>query len=600
MPNRDPAPVFVLRASALALALGAPGAWALGLGDLSSRSVLGENLVASVELRASSGEVPESACFSLRPGDDDSLPWLRQGDLILRRGSPPVLEIRSRRPLREPVLRIGILVGCGHDLRREYTLLPKPGEPAGELVVAPLLRIDTDNAAPEPVREPRPRLPRPRVSQEAAPERLAPARPSRPPRSTPLKDRLILSGGEGDGEPSLRLSTALSGPVADDPRREAERELLRLEFRALAALHEQAMSQLAAAEKLRKLESSLGELQQKAGQLAERIEARQAIPPPPAPTGLSTPSVGAVSAPLPQTPPAPRAKPVAVAPAADAAGEGVFWGLLLGAVAGLAGWLVWRQRSRRTAVAVADPLTIPEPLMDPPREDERDEPGGVDLAVEPAAMGMPFAVDLPLEEGEGSPAPAAAEPPRPRSLDSAFSISAASVHEHFEVNPVMELAEIMLSFGRVKGAAQALQEYIDQSPKEALQPWIKLLEVYRLANMREEFERVASSLNQNFNVAVLNWEGDARPLSIDFDLDAALPEAPRRPLSLEELPHVIEALVAAWNTPECGEYLQWLLRDNRGGQRSGFALPVVEEILFLVELRETRERLEREEASGQA
>jgi len=97
---------------------------------------------------------------------------------------------------------------------------------------------------------------------------------------------------------------------------------------------------------------------------------------------------------------------------------------------------------------------------------------------------------------------------------------------------------------------------------------------------------------------------ERRLVSLDFepafDLDAALPEAPRRPLSLEELPHVIEALVAAWNTPECGEYLQWLLRDNRGGQRSGFALPVVEEILFLVELRETRERLEREEASGQA
>ncbi len=602
MPNRDSLPAFVLRASALALTLGASGAWALGLGDLRTRSVLGENLVASVELRGSPAEVPESACFRLRPGDDDSLPWLRQAELTLRRGNPSLLEIRSHRPLREPVLRIGILVGCGHDLRREYTLLPTPGEPAEEPVVAPSLRIAAD-PAPEPVREPRPRPPRPRASQEAAPERLAPARPVRPPRSTPLKDRLILSGGDGEGEPSLRLSTSLSGPVAEDPRRDAERELLRLEFRALAALHEQALSQLAAAEKLRKLESSLGELQQKAGQLAERIEvgqAVQAVPPPLAPTGLSAPSAAALPAPLPQTPAAPQARPAAAAPVSAASGEGMFWGLLLGAAAGLAGWLVWRQRSRRMAVVAADPLTIPEPLMDPPREDERDEPGGVDLAVEPSAMGMPFAVDLPLEEVEASQAPtAAAEPPRPRSLDSAFSISAASVHEHFEVNPVMELAEIMLSFGRVKGAAQALQEYIDQSPKEALQPWIKLLEVYRLANMREEFERVATSLNQNFNVAVLNWEGDARPLSIDFDLDAALPDAPRRPLSLEELPHVVEALVAAWKTPQCGEYLQWLLRDNRGGQRSGFALPVVEEILFLVELRETRERLEKEEANGQ-
>ena len=51
----------------------------------------------------------------------------------------------------------------------------------------------------------------------------------------------------------------------------------------------------------------------------------------------------------------------------------------------------------------------------------------------------------------------------PSRLDSIMSVSAATVDEHFEANPVMELAEIMLSFGRVKGAAQALQEYIDSN-----------------------------------------------------------------------------------------------------------------------------------------
>jgi hypothetical protein len=34
--------------------------------------------------------------------------------------------------------------------------------------------------------------------------------------------------------------------------------------------------------------------------------------------------------------------------------------------------------------------------------------------------------------------------------DSVLSISATSLDEHFEANPVMELADIMLSFGRVK------------------------------------------------------------------------------------------------------------------------------------------------------
>ena len=87
-----------------------------------------------------------------------------------------------------------------------------------------------------------------------------------------------------------------------------------------------------------------------------------------------------------------------------------------------------------------------------------------------------------------------------------MSISAATVNEHFEANPVMELAEIMLSFGRVKGAAQALQEYIDTNPQEALKPWIRLMDVYRMAGMRHEFEKVARELNKNFNVEVQKWE----------------------------------------------------------------------------------------------
>ena len=87
-----------------------------------------------------------------------------------------------------------------------------------------------------------------------------------------------------------------------------------------------------------------------------------------------------------------------------------------------------------------------------------------------------------------------------------FSISNATVDEHFEANPVMELADIMLSFGRVKGAAQALQEFIDHNPQEALQPWIRLMDVYRMAGMRAEFEQVARNLNQHFNVEVQSWE----------------------------------------------------------------------------------------------
>ena len=50
--------------------------------------------------------------------------------------------------------------------------------------------------------------------------------------------------------------------------------------------------------------------------------------------------------------------------------------------------------------------------------------------------------------------------------------------------PVMELAEIMFSFGRREAPMQTLQEYIEANRKEALHPWVKLLEIYREGGMR--------------------------------------------------------------------------------------------------------------------
>jgi hypothetical protein len=187
-------------------------------------------------------------------------------------------------------------------------------------------------------------------------------------------------------------------------------------------------------------------------------------------------------------------------------------------------------------------------------------------------------------------------------LDSIVSVSAATVDEHLEANPVMELAEIMLSFGRVKGAAQALQEYIDSNPQEALKPWIRLMEVYRMAGMRKEFEKVARDLNKNFNVEVQRWEQAVEPESegpVDVILDTE-PEAAGNRLAggkiegIEGMPAITEQVLIRWNDGSVIEYMNQLLRDNRGGTRLGFSLPVISDILFLVELKEVSNKIESE------
>ncbi len=555
---------------------------AVGLGELRGISALGEPFAAEIDVIVAAGEILDSSCFRVRqPVSDDGLPWLHQARLTFRKAPAPALLVRSHAPQNDPVLQVGIVVGCGHEVRRDYTVFLSPSLGRGD---APQRPGEAPVAAPPPDGEARPAAPR----RERTVRDVVPPRPprERAPRRPPVPvDRLVLSGGGGGEEGALRLATELaSWRERDGQDVETRRELLRLEFRTLLALNEQADSQLAASERLRNLEANLAELQQRTAEIAQRME----------PPGGNLPAPGAAAAPAPAPEPVPVA-PTPAAPAKPAArpveassstlSEWGFYGLILAAALAVAGWLGWRQyRKRGEAMETLPPLDVPEPMIDPRRDSEFDEPGGVDLAVEPAAMGMPLQVDVPLDD---APVP----PPQPRPLESQFSVSAATVDEHFEANPVMELAEIMLSFGRVKGAAQALQDFIDNNPQEALQPWIKLLDVYRMAGMQEEFQRVAENLNKHFNVEVQHWDL-GQPALIPAE-DNGLSLVPRgedgvsKALTIEDLPHVVEALAGQWRSPEVLDYLHHLLRDNRGGKRSGFTLEVVHEILFLIELRET-------------
>ena len=63
-----------------------------------------------------------------------------------------------------------------------------------------------------------------------------------------------------------------------------------------------------------------------------------------------------------------------------------------------------------------------------------------------------------------------------------------------------------MSFGRVQGAAQTLADFIRHNPKQGVAPWIKLLDVYRAAGMRGEFDGLTRQLNATFNVKVVSWD----------------------------------------------------------------------------------------------
>lgn len=133
----------------------------------------------------------------------------------------------------------------------------------------------------------------------------------------------------------------------------------------------------------------------------------------------------------------------------------------------------------------------------------------------------------------------------------------------------LELADVMVSMGLGGGAVQTLEGHIRQHPRQALFHWLKLLDVYRRFGQRDEFEQAAAELQHHFNIAPPDWQ--ARQAG------GPVP-------TLENYPHITSRLQELWPRRSCVQYLNRLLEDNRGGTRTGFAQPVVEEILLLLDL----------------
>lgn len=519
---------FLLSISTLMTLFAASDASALVLGEIRSGSRLGELLHAEIEIEEDAADRFDASCVKLyRPAQvTNDLPWITEARLSFRReNGKGKLYISSDHPLREPVVQIGVQSSCaGGRVWREYTLLASPAGVSNALSQSPALPL---------------------------------AQPATAPVLSTRKINRAVSAGDGSAEtktginePLLRLTAwdaadsarqpraSASGAIVSEsglplhmsaelsalePSTEIARDLLRLEYRLLTALHTQADNQLLPA---------------------------NALPPTPVvplPTGEKTEPVAAPSAVIdsgvPRVIPKVGPETQVVENTDDSSDVFVYAGI--GAVLLLLLFLVIRRRPGKALDESLSPMHAPTIMVEPP------------LFAQPPAQAP--AVDVVEDAGVQTPPgplPATPDiPPPPESLG---------------MTPVMELAEIMLSFGRVDGAAQTLQEYLEVNPKAALQPWMRLLDIYRANGMRADFEAVATNLNHNFNVEVVHWD-DAAP-------------GERVEMSLELMPHVRDQIDTLWGKPECFDYLQQLLRDNRDGERTGFTLPVVKEILLLIDL----------------
>ena len=138
-------------------------------------------------------------------------------------------------------------------------------------------------------------------------------------------------------------------------------------------------------------------------------------------------------------------------------------------------------------------------------------------------------------------------------------------------------AKLLTSINRHQDAIAHLKLTIESQPKASINHWLYLLEIFRKLKLKDDFEAYAKGLHDIYNVMTPVW--------YETEISIVVPQ------SLEEFPHIIEKLCNVWPGGLATVYLRGLITDNRGGDRAGFGKAVLNEILMLIAVLDSRKDL---------
>lgn len=618
---------------ALFAGLSTTPAGAVGIGQARVESFLGEPLRVRVAISFAPGETITGACVRIAspPGQESPfIPDLARASFQLIEGPRGAeLVITTRRPYTDPILVFPLKVGCGEGgVYREITLLI---DPPGMAAPARAARAQPAPPAPAPA-QPR-RVTRPSAPPPAAApvtveggqwyvdrgetlsgiivksgldggdrkrrleliDAVVAANPNvfrgRGPDYLPAGATLTLpgwAGSKGPGETPVLTETA--APEAAPPEPEVEQptaakeedfrlkltgeqpdgvivtpEMKKLEeelARLNAASAEERQVNAELQDRLLQLKQQAAELQLVAEQLARESQERTANPgtPPPAEEGApatTTPEPAPVMVEAPAGLPAPAAEPEIVTnPVTDS----LNWleeNLLLVAAAVFVVLLLFAFLIRRGGRA-SDGPTLDELLA----QKELEQQAQLDDVKETAHVAHKKMFARRDADSGDEPIPEA---------DSSHYIFSVE-----EVDSLLEQAEVLLLFGEPAKAIEMIEEYLDgpgigsREPR----PWLKLFNLLRSEERRDEFEERAQMFKRQFNIEKPNWMTYA-PGGID-SADIGLEEA---------CPHIARRIEELWEVPgESLAYLDALLVDDRDGAREGFPRMIAEDLLVLRDL----------------
>lgn len=131
-----------------------------------------------------------------------------------------------------------------------------------------------------------------------------------------------------------------------------------------------------------------------------------------------------------------------------------------------------------------------------------------------------------------------------------------------EISDVMELVGAWMALHKPTEVLKLLEPFNHVETPDSPLPWLCLLDVYNSMNDQEKYEAIGKRLVALFNVKVVPWE-----------TRSAVGRA-----NLANFPHVVNKILALWDSDDVEPYLASLLVNDRESARAGFDLSIYRDI----------------------
>lgn len=418
----------------------ASSAIALGLGELSVRSHLGQALHVSVKILGANAATA-AGCFSLAPAEGAAVPPPR-AQLSLEQGNDQaLLHIRTAYAINDPIAQFSLISDCESRLRRDYVVLLDP--PQRE---APVLSQEAPAAATQAIRaEPAPSASR-RAGKQPPKQAASPRTPAlgtqilpaRKPATQEVQEpRLVLSGRHGANSTSLALRLDTNLPDMNRPHVDR------------LTPDELSDENTALTRKLAHLEAQLVALQKRNAEIENKR------------TGVSTTHA-------PNRPSLPAQWPLYL----------LITGLLV--AAGIL--VVWLRQhgTRATAVPLSSMAAAPLPDLDEMTADSWTDSTTEHRIAERSVHQR-----------------SAARPESERVLE----FEPSTPEQMTEVNDdILDQAEVYMAHGHGDLAIHLLQEHLRDAPDESPVPWLLLLDLLHREGDTEGYAVASAECRRYFNV----------------------------------------------------------------------------------------------------